>query len=143
MVRLFDTSFWFGTLLVGAALVVALAALSSTTIPIVGTGRGALLTVAVLGVVACTVGGVGQAPSLGWTSPVTIFGAITGMLAALVIVAGLAGWAPILEPVAGLVPGAATGGVTDTVRVAIFALAALVGVKWLVALGLAVYERLT
>lgn len=143
MVRLFDTTFWFGTLLVGASLLVAVAALSSSTIPIVGTGRGALVAMAILGIAACTVGGVGQAPSLGWTSPVTIFGAVTGVLAALVIVAGLAGWAPILEPVAGLMPGTGPGATIDTVRVAIFALAGLVGVKWLVAVGLAVYERLT
>ena len=143
MVRLFDSAFWIGTLLVGAAMLVALAALNSSAIPIIGSGRGALLAVAALGIAACTIAGVGQAPSLGLDPPGHAPWRDHRGPRQRRHCGRTLGWAPVLQPVAGLVPGSSPGAPIDTVRVAIVAVAGLVAVKWLIAVGLAAYERLT
>ena len=57
------------------------------SVPVVGSARGALLAIAVIGMASCAVAGVGQAPVIGWTHPLTIFGAVVGVLA-LVVAAG-------------------------------------------------------
>ena len=51
-------------------------ALDASSVPIVGTTRGALIAIALLGMAACAVAGIGQAPTIGWTHPITIFGII-------------------------------------------------------------------
>jgi hypothetical protein len=139
MVRLFDSTFILGSVLVVVALAIALAAVMKVDLPVIGTGTGALLAVAVIGMAGCAVGGISQAPTLGWTAPTVIFGTVLGVAALLVIGAGLFGWTPVLEPIARFVPaqfGPATGAQT-----AIFALAALIGVKWIVAIGMALLAR--
>jgi hypothetical protein len=55
--------------LVVLALGVAYGAITDPDLPIVGSGRGALLAVAVLGMAGCGVGGLSQAPVLGWSHP--------------------------------------------------------------------------
>jgi len=53
MVKPFDVTFFPGTLLVVATLVIADAALTRDWLPVIGAGRGALLAVAVVGMAAC------------------------------------------------------------------------------------------
>jgi hypothetical protein len=139
MVKLFDTTFFTGSALVLLALGVAVLAIRGDDLPIVGTGVGALLAVAVIGMAGCAVGGISQAPALGWTAPTVIFGTVLGLLAILIIAAGVFGWTPVLEPIARFVP-AQTRAATP-VTTAIFALAVLIGVKWVVAIGMAVAAR--
>src|SRR4051794_12468589 len=111
MVRLFDTTFMFGTLLVLAALGIGIAALTRENVPVVGSGVGALIAVAVIGMAGCAVGGISQAPVAGWTSPMIILGVVLGVAALVVVAAGVFGWTGVLQPVAHLVPG---GGETLT-----------------------------
>ena len=135
MVRLFDATFMVGTLLVLMALAIAFAAITRDDPPLVGTGVGALIAVAVIGMAGCAVGGISQAPVAGWTSPTIVLGIALGVLALVVIAAGVFGWAGILQPVAQFVPGQA--GTPTPARTAIAALGALMAVKWLIATGMA------
>ena len=139
MVKLFDGTFMLGSILVIAALAIALAALLKVDLPLVGFGTGALLAVAVVGMAGCAVGGISQAPALGWTAPTVIFGTVLGVVALLVIAAGTFGWTPVLEPIARFVP-AKLAPLTNA-QLAIFALAALIAVKWVVAIGMAIANR--
>jgi hypothetical protein len=139
MVKLFDTTFFAGSFLVLAALVVAFLALTRDDVPIVGTGVGALLAVAVIGMAGCAVGGISQAPVVGWTAPVIVLGIVLGVAALAIVGAGVFGWDALLQPVAQFVPGQAA--TISTVRTAIFALAVLIAVKWVVAIGMAATAR--
>jgi hypothetical protein len=140
MVKLFDSTFVLGSALVIASLVVAALALTRDDVPVIGTGALALVAVAVIGMAGCAVGGISQAPTIGWTAPTIIFGTVLGVAALLVIAAGLLGWTTVLDPIARFVPGQAAALVTPA-RTAIFALAVLIGVKWLVAIGMAATTR--
>jgi hypothetical protein len=134
MVKLFDTTFVLGSSLVLAALAVAFLAITRDDLPLIGTGAGALLAVAVIGMAGCAVGGISQAPVAGWTSPTIVLGIVLGLAALIVIGAGLFGWEALLQPVARFVPGDAA--TVSTVRTAIFALAVLIVVKWAIAVGM-------
>jgi hypothetical protein len=140
MVKLFDSTFVLGSALVIASLVVAALALTRDDVPVIGTGALALVAVALIGMAGCAVGGISQAPTIGWTAPTVIFGTLLGVAALLVIAAGLLGWTSVLDPIARFVPGQAAALVTPA-RTAIFALAVLIGVKWLVAIGMAATTR--
>lgn len=129
-------SFLLGTVGVVVALWLAWMALTSESVPVVGTARGALIAIAIVGMAACAVGGIGQAPIIGWTHPITIFGIVVGVLALMIAGAGLFGWDGLVRPVAGVVPlGTAIAATTE--RLAIGLLAALIAVKWLVGIPLA------
>ena len=138
MVKLFDSTFILGSVLVVAALVVAAAAISRDDLPVIGTGVGALLAVAALGVAGCAVAGISQAPALGWTAPTVLLGAALGLAALLVIAAGVLGWSAVLEPIGQFVPGRAKPAPVTT---AIFALALLIGAKWVIATLMAAMTR--
>jgi len=139
MVKLFDTTFLSGSALVLLALGVAFLAIRGEPLPIIGSGVGALLAVAVIGMAGCAVGGISQAPALGWTAPTIVFGTVLGIVAILIVVAGVFAWTPVLEPIARFVPGQA--GVATPVTTAIFALGVLIAVKWVVAIGMAIAAR--
>ena len=117
MVKLFDSTFVLGSALVIASLVVAALALTRDDVPIIGTGALALVAVAAI-----------------------TFGTVLGVAALLLIAAGLLGWTAVLDPIARFVPGQASAAMTPA-RTAIFALAVLIGVKWLVAIGMAATAR--
>jgi hypothetical protein len=66
--------------------------LTGRDVPIVGNGAGALLALGIIGIVMCTLGGIGTAQgTLGWTHPLTIIGSILGVAALLVVVLPLLG----------------------------------------------------
>jgi len=139
MLRLGDSTFLLGSLLVLAALAVAAAAIMKVDLPVIGAGAGALIAVAVIGMAGCAVAGISQAPTVGWTAPTIIFGTVLGVAALLIIGAGIFGWTPVLEPIGKLVPGQIAP--LSPAQTAIFALAALIAVKWVVAIGMAVTAR--
>ncbi len=139
MVRLFDATFMFGTVIVVVALGIAVAAVTRDDLPLVGTGVGALIAVAVIGMAGCAVGGISQAPVAGWTSPTIILGVVLGVVALVVVAAGMFGWTGVLQPVAQLVPGDA--GMQTPARAAIVALGALIAVKWLIATAMAAFAQ--
>jgi hypothetical protein len=140
MVKLFDTTFLAGSAFVVAALVVAGLALTRDDLPLVGTGVGALLAVAVIGMAGCAVAGVSQAPVLGWTAPMVVLGTVLGVAALVIVAAGVFGWSGLLDPIAQLVPGRAAVALTPA-RTAIFALAVLIAVKWLIGIAMAATAR--
>ena len=111
--------------------------------PIIGSGRLALVAVAVLGLASCMVAGIGQAPTIGWTHPAVIVGSLLGVLALIVIVAGLADWSGVVRPVGGVVASVTGAAEVTTVQAAIAALSAIVLVKWFVGIVLAVTRTTT
>jgi hypothetical protein len=131
MVGPFDVSFLTGVALVVLALGVAWGAIANPDLPIVGSGRGALLAVAVLGLAGCSVGGLSQAPVLGWSHPYIVLGSILGVVALVVIVSGLFEWDLVLRPVAQLVPGSFAADVS-AVQLSIVALAGVIVLKALI-----------
>jgi hypothetical protein len=139
MVKLFDTTFFVGSFLVLAALAVAFFALTRDDVPLIGTGVGALLAVAMIGMAGCAVGGISRAPVVGWTAPTIILGIVLGVSALAIVAAGIFGWDALLQPIARFFPG--TAATVTTVRTAIFALAALIALKWIIATGMAATAR--
>ena len=66
--------------------------LTGRDVPLVGSGAGALLTLGLIGIVMCTLSGIGTIQgSLGWTHPLTIIGSILGLAAVLVVALPLLG----------------------------------------------------
>lgn len=130
-------SFVLGTAGVAVTLWLAWMALTSDSVPVVGTARGALIAIAIIGMAACAVGGIGQAPTIGWTHPITLFGIVVGVLALAIAGAGLFGWDALVRPVEGVVP-IGSGVAATTERLAIGVLAGLIAVKWIVGIPLAV-----
>ncbi len=66
--------------------------LTGRDVPIVGNGAGALLALGVIGIVMCTMSGIGSVQgTLGWTHPLTIIGSILGVAALLVVALPLFG----------------------------------------------------
>jgi hypothetical protein len=136
MIKTLDGTFWAGGALVVVTLAVAVGAVVSPSLPVIGSGRLALIAVAVLGMAACMVAGIGQAPTIGWTHPAVILGSVLGVLALIVILAGLGGWS-VVQPV-GDVVARLTGTAQITIeQSAIAALAGIVVVKWAVGAVLA------
>jgi hypothetical protein len=131
MVGPFDASFLTGVVLVVLALGVAYGAMADPDLPIVGSGRGALLAVAVLGMAGCSVGGLSQAPVLGWSHPYIVVGSVLGVFALVVIASGLLEWDLVLRPVAQLVPGRFAAD-ASAVQLAIVALAGVIVMKALI-----------
>jgi hypothetical protein len=129
MPKSFDASFSTGAVLVFIGLAVAWAALTNPALPVIGSGRGALIAVAVIGMAGCTVGGLPQASTVGWTHPVIVLGSILGVAALGIIAAGLFGWDALLRPVAQVMPGNLSAS-ASTEQLAIVALAALILMKW-------------
>ena len=136
MIRSTDGSFWLSAVFVVAALGLAYAVVTRDEVPLVGTGTLALLAVAVIGMAGCAVGGIAQAPTVGWSSPVIIVGSVLGIAALVVMAAGLFGWTALLDPIAGVVP--TSGAPISPVRIATFGLAVIIFVKWLIAIAMAV-----
>jgi hypothetical protein len=138
MLRAFDGPFWLGTVLVGLALAIVVATVASISIPIIGTGRLALLAVGALGFGACMVAGSNLTDATGkldMTSPTWIFGAGLGILAFGLVLIGLVGFEPVLRPVGQLLPTSVATGEGATERIAIAALGALIALKWVIGLA--------
>ncbi len=135
-----ELSFVLGTVGVGVSLWLAYMALTSDSVPIVGSPRGALIAIAVIGMASCAVAGIGQAPTIGWTHPITIFGIVVGIFALVIAAAGLFGWDALVSPASGIVP-VGTNVAATTERLAIGLLAALIAVKWVVGIPLALLIR--
>jgi hypothetical protein len=139
VVRMFDSTFVLGTVLVVLALGIAVAAEMRADLPLVGTGTGALIAVAVIGMAGCAVGGISQAPAAGWTSPAILAGIVLGVAALVVVAAGVFGWTGVLQPITQLLPG--QPGTTAPARAATVALGGLIGMKWLIATAMAALAR--
>jgi hypothetical protein len=137
MPRTFDGPFWLGAGLTVATLAIAVGAIVIPSLPLIGSGRGALIAVAVLGMAACAVAGIGQAPTIGWTNPAIIAGSLIGVLALVLIVAGFGVWPGLVQPVGDALTRATGSAALTVEQSAIAALAGIVVVKWVVGLVLA------
>lgn len=138
----FDVSFFVGFAFVLAAIAVAAVAVGGRALPIVGTGRGALIAVALIGMTGCAVAGISQTTTFGWTHPVMILGSLLGIVALALIAAGIFGWDPVVRPVASLVPGGTLTTAT-TEQLAIVAIAAMIALKFVINLAFATIRSLT
>ena len=75
---------------------------------------------------------------VGWSAPTIVFGSVLGIVAIVLVAAGAFGWTAVLEPVARFAPASVAATPAGT---AIFALALLIAVKWVVAIGMATTAR--
>lgn len=130
-------AFVLGTAGVAVTLWLAWMALTSDSVPVVGTARSALIAIAIVGMAACAVAGIGQAPAIGWSHPLTIIGIVVGVLALAIAGAGIFGWDALVRPAAGVIPMGTTVAAT-TERIAIGLLAALITAKWILGIPLAI-----
>jgi len=97
-----------------AALVVA--ALTNTSVPLLGSERAIFVPVVLLGISMCALGGVGRAPmKYGWMHPVTLFGIAIGAIMLL------------------LAAGVVLGRVAE--QIGLIAFTALFAMKWLVCMA--------
>lgn len=73
-----------GVLGIVAVLIVS-AILTGKQIPVISNERSALIALVVIGIVMCTLGGIGPTQNTyGWTHPVMLIGIVLGVLALLV-----------------------------------------------------------
>jgi hypothetical protein len=87
----------------------------------------------------CAIGGISQAPVVGWTTPTIVLGIVLGVIALVIVAAGAFGWTGMLQPIAQFVPGNAA--TLTPARTAVFALAVLIAVKWLIGIAMAATAR--
>jgi hypothetical protein len=140
MVKLFDASFLGGTALVLVALGLAWAAVTRTELPVLGSGGWALVAVGVVGLAACAVGGIGAITEFDLTQPRILIGTVLGVLALLIVVAGLLGWTAPFQPLVQLVPGEAA--TVAAPQLAALALAIVIAAKWVIAVTLGIADQL-
>ena len=60
--------------------------MSNVRIPFIHTYRAAFFVLFVVGFVLCALGGVSQAPSYGWTHPISVAGYLLGVVAVFLAV---------------------------------------------------------
>jgi hypothetical protein len=109
------------------AVVIVVAALNDTSLPIVGSGRGALIGLWILVSVMCGQGIASMMGRFGSVRPFLI-GAPFGILALALILSALFGWTLLLQPIAN-----AMGPSVSLDRAAIVAVGAIMLVKWSIA----------
>jgi hypothetical protein len=118
--------------IVAALIVVAF--LANVRLPFISSDRAAFLSLVVVGMTMCALGGIGRAQStVGWTDPVTLVGIVIGSLALVLVAAVLAGRADFLAPVAAVAGGSSIAG-SSMDRAATVILAGLMAVKWAIGL---------
>ena len=139
MVKPFDASFLGGSVLMLIALGLAWAAVSRTELPLLGAGAGLLIAVGIVGLASCAVGGIGAVTEFDLTQPRILIGTVLGILALLILVAGLLGWTAPFQPLVQLVPGEAAS--VSAVQLASLALAIVIAAKWLIALAASLVAR--
>jgi hypothetical protein len=119
---------------IGAAVLVLGVLVGATAhLPLIGSDRGALIALVVVGMTMCALGGIGRAQAtVGWAHPVTILGAALGTAVIVLVGAVLVGRGAPLVAVAAALPGGPV--LADSPeRAALVLIAALMAVKWLLA----------
>ncbi len=112
------------------AVAIVLAALNDASLPVLGSGVGALLALWVLVSLMCARGIVSMRARFGAARSFLV-GAPLGILALAFILSGLLGWSPLLQPIADVMAG--PGALVSLDRAAIVGVGAVMLVKWGVA----------
>lgn len=112
------------------AVIIVLAALNDASLPIVGSGRGALLGLWLLGTLMCARGIVAMRNRFG-LGRASLVGLPLGLLATAMIFSAFFGWTPLLQPIANTMAG--SGPPVSLDRAAIVGVGAIMVVKWAIA----------
>ena len=112
------------------AAAIVLAALSDASLPIVGSGRGALIALWILGSVMCA-GGIAAMRDRFGLGRSNIVGTPLGLAATGLILSALFGWTLLLQPIADALAG--SGRPVSLDRAAIVGVGAIIVVKWAIA----------
>lgn len=139
MGKLFDATFLGGTILAVLAVGLAWAAVTRVELPVLGSGAWLLLAIGVVGLASCAVGGIGTVTEFDITQPRILIGTVLGVVAIVIVIAGLLGWTAPFQPLVQLVPGEAAS--VSAVQLASLALAGLIATKWVIATGLALFDQ--
>ena len=111
------------------AAAIVIAALNDASLPIVGSGRGALIGLWILGSIMCGQGIASMRGRFGLRS--LLVGAPFGILATAFIFSALFGWSLLLQPIADAMRG--SGSAVSLDRAAIVGVGAIMVVKWTIA----------
>ena len=112
------------------AVAIVVAALNDASLPIVGSGRGALIGLWILVSVMCGQGIASMRDRFG-LGRASLVGAPLGILATALIFSALFGWTLLLQPIANAMAG--SGQPVSLDRAAIVGVGAIMVVKWSIA----------
>lgn len=127
----FDVPFLIGMLLVLASLGVAIVAMGGGALPIIGSGRGELIAVAVVAQTGCAIATISLTTWLGWPNPLMIFGHALGVVALVFLAAGIFDWDGVLRPLASLGPDSTLANAT-TAQLASVMVVGLIAVRFVI-----------
>ena len=110
----------------------AIAWLTLAGTPPFGSDRAALIALVVVGFGMCIASGLGSAAGTPPpTGPVSMIAGAAGLLSVVVLLAVVAGWTAVLDPLAGVIYGKASTEVAD--KVGVVTVGALIAVAWFLA----------
>jgi hypothetical protein len=112
------------------AAVIVVAALDDASLPIVGSGLGALVALWILVSLMCARGIASMRDRFGLARS-SLVGVPLGLLGTAFILSGLFGWTPLLQPIANAMAG--PGQTVSLYRAAIVGVGAIMVVKWSIA----------
>jgi hypothetical protein len=118
------------TLIAVPVVAIVLAALAGASLPIVGSGRGALIVLWILGSAMCSLG-IGAMRSRFGVGRASAVGLPLGLGATALIFSALLGWTAALDPIARFIGSAGQADALD--RAAIVGVGGIMAVKWAVA----------
>jgi len=100
--------------------------------PPFGSDRAALIALVVVGFGMCIASGLGSAAGTPPpTGPISMIAGAAGLLSVVVLLAVVAGWTAVLDPLAGVIYGKAPAEVAD--KVGVVTVGALIAVAWFLA----------
>jgi hypothetical protein len=100
--------------------------------PPLGSDRAALIALVVVGFSMCVASGLGSAAGTPPpTGPLSLIAGGAGLLSVFVLLAVVAGWTAVVDPLAGVIYGRASTEVAD--KVGVVTVGALIAVAWFLA----------
>lgn len=100
--------------------------------PPLGSERAALIALVVVGFGMCITSGLGSPAGTPLpTGPLSLIAGAAGLLSVFVLLAVVAGWTAVLDPLAGVIYGRASAEVAD--KVGIVTVGALIAIAWFLA----------
>jgi len=120
----------FATILGLVAAGIVLSSIAGT--PVFGSDRAALVALVAVGFGMCVASGIGNpagAPPPG--GPLAAIAGLAGVLSIVVLLAVLAGWTPVLDPIAGVMYGTTSAAVADKIGVVLVGL--FIAISWIAA----------
>ena len=124
----------FAYVLGSLAVLLVVAVLSNTALPLLASDTSAFYALALIGITMCSLGAGPVVTKLGWVHPISLVGIALGVLAVLVVGSVLFGQAAFLSPLGAFI-FEDSAALVSTERLAFLLLALIMAVKWAANLG--------